>query len=289
MNWDNIKCFIVTARAGALTQAANLLRMSPATLSRRLANLEHECGKLLFARTPTGYNLTAEGKLMLERCALIEKGFASLNSALEMTSKQPSGRVRLAVSENIANLVLLPKLPEFRNAFPLIEIEFRTGVHPIALHTREADIAVRASMPESGAFKARTVGTLHHGLYLSRNVDRNGAGNGLGIIGWSENSEGLPITRAAMAHSHWRSPTVRLNTLQGHVAAALAGLGYAYLPCFVGDQYQDLVRVEGPTGLLRHDIYMILHDDSIEMPKIRAVADFIISSMNGAKELFAGS
>jgi DNA-binding transcriptional LysR family regulator len=66
ISWDNIKYFIVTARAGSLTAAANALRVSPATLSRRLANLEFELGQLLFARSPTGYTLTKEGRALLE-------------------------------------------------------------------------------------------------------------------------------------------------------------------------------------------------------------------------------
>lgn len=285
LNWDNVKCFIVTAKAGSLTIAANKLKVSPATLSRRMANLELELGQLLFARTPTGYVLTSEGQALLAACAVIEDGFATLSCSIGAGASEPSGTVRVAVSENIANLILLPRLGSFIERYPLIDVEIRTGVQPISLHGREADLALRVSMPSSGAFKTRKVGALLHALYLSASVDGSGAASDLGVIGWSEDNEGLPIARAAMTHSRWRSPSVRVSSLQGQVAAAQAGLGYAYLPCLVGERYPDLVRVSGPEGYLRQDIYLIMHDDSIETPRIRAVADFLIRAMDEAADM----
>src|SRR5690606_37032587 len=148
----------------------------------------------------------------------------------------PAGTVRVATSENIANLILLPRLPDFLARYPLINIEFQTDVQPIALHAREADLAVRVSMPERGPFKVRTLGSLRHALYLSEAAISNGKAGDLGIIGWSDNNQDLPIARAAMAHRYWRTPVVRVSSLKGQVAAAQAGLGYTYLPCLVGDQ-----------------------------------------------------
>lgn len=289
ISWDNIKFFITTARAGSLTAGAHALRVSPATLSRRLANLEFELGQLLFARSPTGYTLTKEGRALLASCAAIENGFNALSSSLEAAAEAPTGTVRVATSENIANLILLPRLSTFIARYPLINIDFQTDVQPIALHAREADLAVRVSMPERGPFKVRTLGTLRHALYLSEVVVSSGKAHDLGIIGWSENCDCLPIARAAMAHSYWRTPIVRVSSLKGQVAAAQAGLGYAYLPCLVGDQAPGLVRVDGPENYLRQDIYLILHDDSIEVPRIRAVADFIIDSLHEAKGTLEGA
>ncbi len=289
INWENLKFFITTARAGSLTAGANALRVSPATLSRRLANLEFELGQLLFARSPTGYTLTKEGRALLASCVSIENGFNALSSSLEAAAEEPTGTVRIATSENIANLILMPRLSKFFARYPLINIDFQTGVQPIALHAREADLAVRVSMPERGPFKVRTIGTLRHALYLSEVVGSNANPQDLGIIGWSENCHCLPIARASMAHSYWRTPMVRVSSLKGQVAAAQAGLGYAYLPCLVGDQAPGLVRVDGPENYLRQDIYLILHDDSIEVPRIRVVADFIIDSVHEAKGTLEGA
>ncbi len=289
IGWDNLKCFITTARAGSLTAGANALRVSPATLSRRLANLEFELDQLLFARSPTGYTLTKEGQALLDSCVPIENGFNALSNSLEAATEEPTGTVRVATSENIASLILLPRLANFIAQYPLINIEFQTDVHPIALHAREADLAVRVSMPERGPFKVRTLGTIRHALYLSENAISNNKTSDPGIIGWSESVQNMPIARAAMAHSYWRTPVVKVSSLKGQIAAAQAGLGYAYLPCLVGDDAPGLVRVDGPENYLSQDIYLILHDDSIEVPRIRAVANFIVDSLHEAKGRLEGA
>ncbi len=289
INWDNVKCFIATARAGSLTAAAAQLNISPATLSRRLASLEFGLGQLLFARTPAGYQLTDEGARLLRLCAPIETSFESLADSFDTPGQGPSGIVRLAISENIANLIVMPRMMAFQKRYPLIQLDMQTGVRTIPLHDREADLALRVSMPESGAFRARRVGVLHHALYGERSRDGNdGATHEPGLIGWTQAHSALPIAKAAITHPLWRTPSLRISSLQSLVAAAQAGLGYAYLPCLVGDHAPGLTRIAGPQGYLRQNIYLILHDDTIETPRIRAVADFLIDCMHDAADLLAG-
>lgn len=288
IHWDNLKYFIATARAGSLTVAAHGLHTSPATLSRRLAALEKDCGAALFTRTHAGYGLTRDGEALLARGLSIEEAFLALEQSLPGSKEEVSGQVLVATSENLAHLILLPALAHFRLAYPQIDIEFRTGVQQIALHGRAADIALRLSLPSAGNFKARVVGCQAHALYANQALANDPHHAEIGIVGWSDDFSDLPITRAATAHRCWRGPRLRLNTLQGHVAAARAGLGLAYLPCFVGDSSGELVRVDGPDGLLSQSIYLVLHNDMIETRRVRVVADFIIDTLRTAAPRLIG-
>jgi DNA-binding transcriptional LysR family regulator len=288
MHWDNLKYFIATARAGSLTVAANILHTSPATLSRKLVALERECGAALFTRTHAGYGLTRDGEALLARGVGIEEAFMALEHSLPGSKEEISGQVLIATSENLAHLILLPALVHFRLTYPLIDIEFHTGVQQIALHGREADIAVRLSLPSAGNFKVRVVGCQAHALYANHVLANDARHAEIGIVGWSEGFADLPIARAANTHNYWRCNGVRLNSLQGHVAAARVGLGLAYLPCFVGDFSGELVRVDGPAGLLSQSIYLVLHNDAIETRRVRVVADFIIDTLRNAAPRLLG-
>lgn len=288
MNWDNIKYFIATARAGSLSVAASKLSSSPATLSRRLISLEADCGTTLFNRTHAGYALTADGEALLEECLKIESAFAKLELALPRTTTSPAGVVRVAASENLINLVLLPALAGLSAAYPLIRIEFFSSVQLVPLHAREADIAVRLSTPMSGKFKVRTIGRLAHALYASRSAALNHIVEDMHIIGWPEGEQDLPIAVAASEHRLWREPRLRMNTLQGHIAAARGGLGLAYLPCFVGDACDDLVRVDGPGGFLLQELYLLVHNDTVESRRTRIVADFIADTVRAARGTLQG-
>ena len=64
--WDAYQIFLAVARHGGLTGAAQASRLSPATVGRRVLELEQGIGRQLFSRSQTGYRLTADGQALFE-------------------------------------------------------------------------------------------------------------------------------------------------------------------------------------------------------------------------------
>ena len=64
--WDSFQLFVQVARFGGLTGASASSGLSPATIGRRMLDLEHEIGKALFIRSQKGYSLTADGQVLLD-------------------------------------------------------------------------------------------------------------------------------------------------------------------------------------------------------------------------------
>ena len=62
LDWDDLRVFLELARTGSLSAAARSLRLSHATVGRRLAALEEALGQTLVERRPDGYVLTGEGE-----------------------------------------------------------------------------------------------------------------------------------------------------------------------------------------------------------------------------------
>jgi DNA-binding transcriptional LysR family regulator len=60
-NWDDLRIFLTVAQSGSLTVAAQVLKIDPATVSRRIARLEHAHSTPLFSKSPKGYDLTEAG------------------------------------------------------------------------------------------------------------------------------------------------------------------------------------------------------------------------------------
>ena len=54
-NWDDLRIFLAVAQAGSLTIAAQVLKIDPATVSRRIARLEMVHATPLFSKSPKGY------------------------------------------------------------------------------------------------------------------------------------------------------------------------------------------------------------------------------------------
>jgi DNA-binding transcriptional LysR family regulator len=60
-NLEELKTFKLITSHGCLVGAARQLRITPAAVGRRLANLERKTGKRLFERTTRSLSITAEG------------------------------------------------------------------------------------------------------------------------------------------------------------------------------------------------------------------------------------
>ena len=56
MDWDNLRFFLETARAGTLAAAARRLEVDDTTVSRRIQALEKSLGRPLFVRSAAGFH-----------------------------------------------------------------------------------------------------------------------------------------------------------------------------------------------------------------------------------------
>ena len=65
MHWDNLRHFLAVARSGSLSGAARRLRVNPATVLRRIQQLEQELETRLFLREPSGYVRTSAGERLI--------------------------------------------------------------------------------------------------------------------------------------------------------------------------------------------------------------------------------
>ena len=92
MDWDVYRCFMTVARGGGLTGAAHATGLSPATIGRRMLELEERTGRVLFVRSQTGYALTAEGRFLFEQLQEMEA------AARKVESWQKEGEARPPLS-----------------------------------------------------------------------------------------------------------------------------------------------------------------------------------------------
>ena len=167
MEWDDLKFFLAVARSGGLSGAAEKLRVSPSTVSRRLSNLEHALAVSLFAHHQTGYILTDDGSELLIHAEQVEASITYLEMNVAGRDQQPEGLVKLATAENLANHVIIPELGRFKQQYPKILLEISTGIGSVSLSRREADLGVRLHRPTQGNVNIRKIDTQNFGLYAS--------------------------------------------------------------------------------------------------------------------------
>ena len=64
-DWNDLRHFLALARCGSMGAAALSLGVDQSTVQRRIAALEKSVGRPLVERRPGGYDLTAQGALLL--------------------------------------------------------------------------------------------------------------------------------------------------------------------------------------------------------------------------------
>lgn len=148
--WDDLACFLAAWREGSAKRAASALGVSVSTVGRRLDRLEQALGKPLFVRTAEGLEPASAAHALLPHALAAEYAVHAGVNAVAAVDEAPVGRVTIALPADMVQLVLLPVMAEFLEAFPGIELVFDQGSGLADLMRREADIAVRIIRPTEG-------------------------------------------------------------------------------------------------------------------------------------------
>src|SRR5688572_27006227 len=122
-----LHAFLAVVRTGSFRKAADELCVTQAAVSRAVARLEEELGQDVLRRSASGVTLTPAGA---ELRKLTEKPVAALEAAaLRLRKKTERQRLRLSVVTSLGSLWLMPRLENFRQQHPEVEIEFRQYYH----------------------------------------------------------------------------------------------------------------------------------------------------------------
>ena len=277
LRWDDARVFLAIARNGSLSGAAAHLGAGLATVSRQIERLEVALNLTLFSRHQNGYRLTDDGAALLERAEALEQA-ADAFAEGSAVQAEIAGRVRLATAETLANHVIIPAMPKLTDQYPDLTLEIVTDVQTVNLHRRDADLAVRLIKPQRGNVTIRRLGTLGFGLYASRTYagqrDEPARLETDRFITWCETYAHLPaaqwIERALRGHP----PVLATTTLSAQLSAAIAGVGLAVLPHFLGRQ-NDLVCLQADIGI-DQEIWLAVHSDLAQSRRVRVVSEFLV-------------
>ena len=148
-NWDDIRVFLAVARAASLTAAAPVLKMDPATVSRRIARLEAALGSSLFVKSPQGYALTNLGTRMRDDAVLAETALARALDTSDGPDGGLTGQIRLGAPDGCANFLLPQVCAAIRADNPDLEVQILALPREVNLSHREADMAITVSPPQA--------------------------------------------------------------------------------------------------------------------------------------------
>lgn len=150
-----IQAFEQTARFGNVARAAELLDLTPSAVSHQLAKLEAMIGRQLFFRTARGVTLTPVGEQYLTEVSGI---LHSLAVATERATSDVSlDCLRLHSSPSFGLLWLMPRLEQFRESHPDIQLNLSCSYESLHFSRDKIDVDIRHGMPNWPSYEVRTI------------------------------------------------------------------------------------------------------------------------------------
>src|SRR3989344_2197777 len=130
--------FEALARLRSVTQTADELCVTPSAVSHRVKQLEQILGVRLFGRAD--FSLTTEGSAYL---AHVREGLGALQRFPGQAAAPGRRRLKLAVTPPFARTILIPRLRQFTEAYPEIDLALQVSIPLLDVVAEDADLMVR--------------------------------------------------------------------------------------------------------------------------------------------------
>jgi DNA-binding transcriptional LysR family regulator len=294
LDWDDLRHFLAVARSGTVTAAATQLGVDHATVIRRLDRLERALAAKLFERTKAGYAATTTGERLIGHVETAESAIIAGQSTTRGTAERLTGIVRIGAPDGFGSYFLAPRLVPLVERHPHLDIQLVATARLFSLSKRETDLAITLSMPKEGRIVGRKLVEYRLGLYASSEylagkplIEHRSDLAGHAFVGYIEELLFTP----ELDYLPQVSPAITARFTSANLIAQLnatrAGMGIAVLPHFIASDCRDLVHLL-PNFSITRSFWLLMHADSKELARIRAVANFIYQAVEKERGLFEG-
>jgi LysR family transcriptional regulator, glycine cleavage system transcriptional activator len=149
-----LRVFEAVATRLSFATAADALHVTPAAVSMQIRTLEEYLAVPLFRRTGRAIELTAEGALLLPG---VRRGLAELQQAMQqLRQDRRSGVLNISTVASFLQKWLLPRLPQFYDRCPQIELSIHTSPLPVDFAHGDFHAALRMSaVPTPGLYNEK--------------------------------------------------------------------------------------------------------------------------------------
>src|SRR5262249_20168169 len=173
--------------------------------------------------------------------------------------------------------------------YPAIDLEVIGGSRGVSLSKRGGDVALRYGTPQDSELVGRRVATITFGLYASTPFPRQlKAGQTPGLIRLHHEREFITEAKWLARQFGGRRFSFRTNSQTTQAAAARAGYGIALLPRYIVAAHEpDLVEVSLGGRLPERDVWLLIRRDLKNVPRVRAVTDYLVEGFQRDRRLLA--
>ena len=289
IHWDDLKFFLEAARNGTVRGAAAALRTNHATVSRRLTSLEASLGARLFDRSRDGLKLTQLGEDLQPFAVNIAEEISAASRAIAGHDEKPTGLICISVPPFMFHTSIGDDLAAFAAEYTNIDLHFDVSNSFADLHRREADISIRYAHSVTDNAVGRVLANCTRAAYCSPKYAEgmlDNQGNGLNWIGWNEPEAETTADWTQKTDYPKATLLYRVNDAIPQMVFAKAGAGLAFVPCFVGDWQEGLVRAPFQNPIQDRKLWVLMHRDMRKAARVRLFVDFLVGRIEPRRSEF---
>jgi len=143
MNTESLQVFVDVVRFGSFSQVARHREIAPSSISRVISTLEKELGARLFQRNTRQLSLTEAGNIYYQRVESIVEELNLAQQAIQDSSRQTQGPIRLTASPSFGITCIAPRLSALHRQHPELRVELLLSDKKNDLFAERIDLAIR--------------------------------------------------------------------------------------------------------------------------------------------------
>ena len=295
MDWDKLKIFYAVAEAGSFTNATTILNISQSAISRQIQSLEQDLKVQLFERHARGLTLTENGEYVYKTAHEVISKLKEVETSLGDQKNKPSGKLTITTVRSFGTHWLTPRIQEFMNLNPEIEIELIFDDKELDLSIRQADIGIFMRRPKQLNYIQRKLVDINYHIYGStKYLEKYGipkTTNDLSNHRFISFGKGAPspvfnpdwALKLGNKDNKKRKPIMKVNSVMGLLLAVESGVGLAALPDYLVSQSQNVIKVlsksEGPIT----EAHFVYPQSLKNVARVQAFRNFLYSKLRETK------
>jgi DNA-binding transcriptional LysR family regulator len=150
---DQMRLFVRVVDRQSFSAAATDLGLARSTATEAIKRLEATLGTRLLERTTRHVSPTLDGRTYVNRCKSILAEVEAADAAFR--DSQPRGLLRIDAHGLLTRTFVLPRLPEFLDRYPGIDLHLGQGDRLVDMVREGIDCVLRAGPPEDSSLIQR--------------------------------------------------------------------------------------------------------------------------------------
>ena len=292
MDWDKLKIFYTVAEASSFTKAATILNLSQSAISRQIQSLEQDLKIQLFERHARGLVLTDNGEYLFKSAHEVISKLKDVESTLSGQKDKLSGKLIVTTVVSFGTTWLTPRIKEFMDLHPEIEVELIFDDRELDLSTREADVAIRMRRPKQlNLIQKKFVDFNYHIYGSNKYLEKNGYPKNLKDLDkhkFITYGRGAPspvynpdwVLKIGAKEGTKRKSAMKVNSVYGLLLAVQSGVGLAALPDYIAHNIPSLTKVLPEEPGKPTETHFVYPASLKNNARLMAFRNFIFSKVN---------